>query len=117
MFEQYCAEAEHVGCQGGCKTPNLAKIDLFNVVERSRLFDECDSDVFHSVVQKLLFISKRASPDMEMSTSFLCTRVLEPTHKNKVKLTRPIGTNSFSVLITWMDASYADCSGSRIDWW
>ena len=57
--------------------------------------------------QKLLFISKRASPDIEMSISFLCTRVLEPTHKNKVKLTRPIGTNSFSVLITWMDASYA----------
>ena len=43
--------------------------------------EECDKlsgekrDGFHSIVMKLLWIIKRARPDLETAIGFLCTRV------------------------------------------
>ena len=81
---------------------------------------EKDSDVLHSVVQKLLYICKHARPDIETAISFPCTRVSDPTHEDEVKLTRvlgyleqtiglvhTIGASSLSVLSTWVDVLYA----------
>ena len=39
------------------------------------MLDENRSAVFHSVVHKLLFISKRARPDLHTMVSLLCTCV------------------------------------------
>jgi hypothetical protein len=34
---------------------------------------------FHTIVAKLLYLAKRARPDILTATSFLCTRVKQPT--------------------------------------
>ena len=59
-------------------------------------------------------------PDIDLTVSFLCTRVADPTKGDKRKLTRLleyvmetinmariIGANGNEVLQTWVDASYA----------
>ena len=120
MKDQICEAIEWGKSQGGCKPPNPAKSDLFEVDESSIPLSEKDSDMFHSVVQKLLCICKHTRPDIETAISFLCTRVSEPKHEDKVKLTRvlrylehtidlvhTIGARSLLVLPTWVDASYA----------
>ena len=81
----------------------------------SRLADE-----FHSVTAKLLYLEKRARPDIETAISFLTTRVSCPNESdwNKLKrvLTylqqtkddiRRIGCSSLGHIFTWIDAAYA----------
>jgi hypothetical protein len=41
---------------------------------------------FHTIVAKLLYLSKWACPNIISLVDFLCTRVKEPTIKDKVKL-------------------------------
>jgi len=36
------------------------------------------SGIFHATVAKLLFVAKRAQPDILLAVSFLTTRVKEP---------------------------------------
>ena len=50
--------------------PHLLKVPL----EDEELDDE-RKERFHSVVAKLLYIMKRARPDLETAVAFLCTRV------------------------------------------
>ena len=54
---------------------STAKKNLFTVNEDNETLEECESDVFHSVTQKLLFVTKRERPDIHPTFSFLCTRV------------------------------------------
>ena len=54
---------------------STAKKNLFTVNEDNETLEECESDVFHSVTQKLLFVAKRATSDIHPTLSFLCTRV------------------------------------------
>jgi len=78
------------------------------------------ADIFHSVVAKLLWTSKRARPDIETAISSLCTRVKAPTVEDRGKLKhlllflnqtlddrRIIGADNLSELYTWIDAAYA----------
>ena len=78
------------------------------------------SDVFHSVVAKLLFIMKRARPDIETTISFLSRRVSKSDEDDWKKLKRclgflkatindilVIGAGSLTDIYTWIDASYA----------
>jgi hypothetical protein len=46
---------------------------------------------FHSVVAKLLYLSKRARPDILTTVSFLCTRVTKATVEDKRKLEYLLG--------------------------
>ena len=75
--------------------------------------------MFHRIVAKLLYVSKRARPDIDLAVSFLCTRVADPTKGDKKKLkrllyyvnetinmVRIIGTNGNKVLQTWEDTLY-----------
>ena len=77
-------------------------------------------EVFHSVVAKLLYIMKRARPDLETAVSYLCTRVsksdLDDWKKLRrliafVKVTiddvRIIGANDLASIFMWIDAAYA----------
>ena len=106
--------------QGGCKPPNPAKTDMFDMDKSSSPLSEKDSCTLHSVVQKLPYITKRTRADIETAISFLCIRVSNPTHEDKINLTRvlgylentidlvrTIGASSFLVLSSWVDASYA----------
>ena len=46
------------------------------------------ADIFHRIVAKGLFISKRARPDIQPMIAGLCTRVKEPDGSNWSKLVR-----------------------------
>ena len=72
------------------------------------------------VVAKLLYIAKRARPDIETAIAFLCTRVSKSTMNNWLKLKRVlsilkntindariIGATSLEDLYTWIDAAYS----------
>ena len=76
-------------------------------------------DLFHHIVAKLLFVSKRARVDINLTVSFLCTRVSCSTNQDWEKLQRllsylmssrdmprVIGANGLEVLQTWVDALY-----------
>ena len=67
---------------------SAAKKNLFAVNEDDEPLEECKSDVFHSVTQKLLFVAKRARPDIQPTLSFLCTRVQKSNTSDWEKLKR-----------------------------
>jgi len=48
---------------------------LFEVNNDPVLLDQATSDMFHTNVAKLLFLSKRARPDIQTAMAFLCTQV------------------------------------------
>ena len=94
--------------------------NLFNMNREEDLVNESDAKRFHSVLAKLLFISKRGRPDIKPVIAYLCTRVSCTTNGNMKKLhrlicyikstlndTRVIGADLLKVLHTWIDASYA----------
>ena len=102
---------------GGCTTPS--KRNLFEVDEAAILLSKERSNIFHHVVAKLLFVSKRARPDIGLTISFLCGRVDKPNEQDWEKLTRllhylnetinetrKIGLNGSMCLKTWVDAAY-----------
>jgi len=64
---------------------------LFNVNDESETLDEDRKEIFHSVVAKLLYITKRARPDIETAVAFLCTRVSRSTESDWLKLKRVLG--------------------------
>ena len=77
------------------------------------------SESFHSIVATLLWIMKRARPDLETAVGFLCTRVSKSDDMDWKKLRRTIafirgtiddvriiGADSLSKIYTWVDAAY-----------
>jgi hypothetical protein len=74
--------------EGTAESP--AAEHLFEVdTQRSKLQDE-KKETFHTTVAKLLFLSKRARPDILPAVSFLCTRTQAPDEDDWKKLTRVI---------------------------
>ena len=101
------------------RTP--AKENLFDEddEEYKEKLQETGAEMFHHIVAKLLYVPKRARPDIFLAVSFLCTRVADPTEGDKRKLkllleyiketinmVRIIGTNGNKVLQTWEDTLY-----------
>ena len=93
---------------------------LFEVNDLSPSLSETDADIFHSVTAKLLYLEKRARPDIETAVAFLTTRVTSPTIDDWKKLkrvltylantiddVRRIGCDSLSHIFTWIDAAFA----------
>ena len=74
--------------RGNTRPPTPSLYTLFSTNDEAIALDEEASDSFHSIVQKLLYICKRARPDIEPAISFLCTRVSSPNVADNVKLTR-----------------------------
>ena len=56
-------------------TTSPAKKDMYDVDTKSRALDQKSADLFHSVIAKILWITKRGRLDLETTESFLCTRV------------------------------------------
>jgi hypothetical protein len=52
------------------------------------VLDEETATMFHHNVAKLLFLCKRARPDIQTAIAFLCTRVKGPDNDNYKKLVR-----------------------------
>ena len=87
---------------------------------------EDKKDAFHSIVAKLLWIMKRARPDLETAISYLCTRVTKSDIddwgklkrviayiKSTIEDVRIIGANDLQTVFTWIDAAYAVNSDMR----
>jgi hypothetical protein len=64
---------------------------IFQVDEGATVLAEEERKQFHSVVAKLLYLSKRARPDILTAVSFLCTRVTKATIEDKKKLEYLLG--------------------------
>jgi hypothetical protein len=97
-----------------------AKRDLFEINEESAALTNKGKDTFHSVVAKLLYVSKRGRLDIQLAIAFLCTRVSCSTEQDWAKLKRVLeylhgsldeflvlGADDICVMKTWVDASYA----------
>ena len=98
------------------KTP--ATLELFDIDESSERLSKSDSEHFHSVVAKLLYLSKRTRPDILVAVNFLTSRVLVSTKQDFDKLIRVLkylyGTQRWGIvlqsdvftLMAYIDASY-----------
>ena len=104
----------------------IATKNLMVVNDKCEKLDEEKSDLFHSVVAKLLFIEKRARPDMETTISFLMKRVSCSDTDDWKKLRRClgfikrtiddkriIGADSLEEMYVWVDAAHAVHSNMR----
>ncbi len=103
---------------GEAATP--AANHLFEVNSEPDLLDASTADFFHHNVAKLLFLCKRARPDIQTAVAFLCTRVKAPDKDDYKKLARVMrylrGTldmpltleaDDTHVIKWWVDASFA----------
>lgn len=103
--------------------------ELFKVSEQQQALSSEKKKFFHSTVAKLLYLAKRARPDVLMATSFLCTRVQQPTLEDWRKLKKVIaylkttrgmgvdlgvGSGGIKSVHAYIDSSFAvhpDCKG------
>jgi hypothetical protein len=96
---------------------------LFAVVEEpdsDHLLTEEDAEYFHTMTAKLLFLSKRARPDIQTPVAFMTTRVKQPDKDDYKKLTRVVKylratpklyltleADDTHIVKWWIDASFA----------
>jgi len=106
------------GMDGTATTP--AANHLFDVNNAATKLDHDTSDFFHTNVAKLLFLCKRARPDIHTAVAFLTTRVTSPDVDDYAKLRRVMrylrGTINLPLTLEshpsgnmrwWVDASFA----------
>ena len=93
---------------------------LFDIAEDATKLSQADAYLFHHFVAQLLYLSKRARPDIQLSVSFLCTRVRGPDTDDYKKLARVMkyiqGTIGLPLILSidksgnikwYIDASFA----------
>ena len=93
---------------------------IFDVNDKARKLSTEKTDIFHSVVAKLLWVSQRGRPDICVPVSFLCQRVQHPDIEDWKKLrrvlkfvqqtiddTRIIGADNLDEMETFVDSSHA----------
>ena len=61
---------------------------LFYIETDATKLSQADADIFHHFVAQLIYLSKRARPDIQLALSFLCTRVRGPDTDDYNKLAR-----------------------------
>ena len=69
----------------GTKSSTAAS-NLFEVDEDSEKLSPRKAEAFHSLVAKILFVTKRSRPDTGLSVLFLTTRVRDPSNQDWKKL-------------------------------
>jgi hypothetical protein len=65
--------------------------NVFQVDNDAALLTSEEAGIFHTITAKLLYLAKRARPDILTVISFLCTRVKEPTVEDNGKLQHLLG--------------------------
>ena len=76
--------------------------------EDPNLLDKAEAELFHHRTAKLLYLSKRARPDIQLPVAYLCTRVQKPNtddHAKLVRLTKYLDDTIGLPLILAMDRS------------
>ena len=103
------------------KTVNSpASKHLFEVDDKQQKICETDRELLHIISAKLLFVAKRARPDIQVPISFLSSRVTKADRDDWKKLKRlleylqgtidmplTLSIDNMSLLKTWVDAAYA----------
>jgi len=100
----------------------------FIVNEESQLLGECERKYFHSTMVKLLYLAKRARPDILTLVIFLCMRVQYASEQDKEKLERVLGCLKWTEgqvlvlkpcmtgeIVAYVDAAYAIHNDSKSD--
>ena len=93
---------------------------LFEVDDECEKLDAETADMFHHNTATLLFLCKRARPDIQPAVAFLCTRVKGPDTDDYKKLARvmkylrstvsmplTLEADGSNIIKWWADASYA----------
>ena len=114
MFEnidEIIAEAPE-GFDGSAETP--AALHLFDIDEAKPTMDAARIEKYHHLTAKLLYLSKRARPDIQTAVSFLCTRVKGPTEDDWKKLQRTIRYLQSS---KWLPLTLEAGGSGDIKWW
>jgi hypothetical protein len=101
-------------------TTTPAKKTLFDVDDSQKELPVPKKEVFHRIVAKLLYVSKRGRPDIQLPIAYLCTRISVSTEHDWWKLRRVLeflngtledtlilGADDIGTMWTWTDASYA----------
>ena len=102
---------------GGLATTPASRY-LFNTDSGCKKLDNKKGQLFHHLVAKLLYLSKRTRQDIKMAVAFLCTRVKQPDTDDYKKLTKVMqylrNTKDMTLTIEpgdkpkwWVDSSYA----------
>ena len=65
-----------------------AALHLFNIDEGAEKLDENKAQLFHHLVAKLLYLSRRSRQDIQTAVAFLCTRVQSPDTDDYKKLVK-----------------------------
>ena len=118
FISEIIAEAPEHLMTGVSATP--AANYLFDVNPNARPLSSDDATLFHRLVAKLLYLSKRTRPDLQLAVSFLTTRVQAPDVDDFKKLGRclrylcdtkdlplTLEASSAASITWWVDASFA----------
>jgi hypothetical protein len=103
---------------GTAVTP--AGVHLFDVNDSADKLCGAESDLYHHITAQLLYLCKRACPDIQIAVAFLCTRVSCPDMDDRKKLTRVVhylrGSKTLPLILEadqkgvvqwWINASFA----------
>ena len=61
---------------------------MFETNEELPRLEPSKAEIFHHIVAKLLYVTKRARIDLQLVIAFLCTRVSKSTEEHWEKLQR-----------------------------
>ena len=116
LYEAISESGMHIA--RGAATP--ATRSLFDVDQKAAPLDRSTSEMFRSVVCKLLYVGIRARTDLLTTLSYLTTRLTCPNTSDYRKLKRLLeyihatidlplilGADDIHTMTTWVDASYA----------
>jgi hypothetical protein len=105
-------------CSKPVRSPAAAH--LFEVNDRCGKLNEKDMTLLHHIVAKLLFVARRARPDVQVAIAFLTSRVTKSDRDDWKKLKRllqylnasidmplTLSIDDMSTIKTWVDAAYA----------
>jgi hypothetical protein len=121
LMQQYLDEAIDdfpEDCTATALSP--AAPHLFEVDDNCKRLSEPNRRILHSITAKLLFVAKRARPDIQVPIAFLTSRVTNADEDDWKKLKRlleylhstanmplTLSIDNLSVIKSWVDASYA----------
>ena len=81
LMQEYIRECMESFDEEMKKANTPAKHNLFDVNDIKQM-SEIRMEIFHHIVAKLLYVSKRARVDIDLAVSFLCTRVSRSTEED-----------------------------------
>ena len=121
-WDKACSELEdgYVVVSGRKRIATAAPDDLFKVDEDATKLDQARAKAFHNLTAKMIYVAKRARPDISLAVAFLTTRVKGPNIDDWRKLRHVIeylrvtrdlplilGADGSGVLSWYVDASFA----------